>query len=158
MPTSAPRQTLLTAAGGIAGAIAAAVAVWLLARYGFGIQIRTPGFGATHPRALNAGLAAAAGAVAGLAGLAATKIIARLATRPRRAWIIASLAALVASLGAPLAGHGVTESQRLVLACMHVAVAAVLIPAFASAMSREQRGEPAATARSAALSAGHQAS
>jgi len=29
---------------GLAGAVAAAVGVWLVARYGVGVQLRTPGF------------------------------------------------------------------------------------------------------------------
>jgi hypothetical protein len=29
---------------GVAGAVAAAVGVWLVARYGVGMQLRTPGF------------------------------------------------------------------------------------------------------------------
>ena len=38
---------------------------------------------------------------------------------------------MVVSLAAPLAGHGLTGTQRLALACMHLVVAAVLIPVFA---------------------------
>jgi hypothetical protein len=43
----------------MAGAVAAAVAVWLIARYGAGMQLRTPGFGpGQRPASLAVGLVA----------------------------------------------------------------------------------------------------
>jgi hypothetical protein len=53
---------------GMAGAVAAAVAVWLIARYGAGMQLRTPGVGpGQRPASLAVGLAAAESAVISVA-------------------------------------------------------------------------------------------
>jgi Family of unknown function (DUF6069) len=140
----------------VAGAIAAAVAVWLIARYGAGLRLHTPGFGpAPHPRNLGAGLVVLASAVASGAAWVTVTLIERAASRPRRAWIAAGLLVTAASLAAPLAGHGITPAQRLTLVCMHLAVAAVLIPAFALTLARRRpaaaaAGQPAARVRSTA--------
>ena len=101
----------------------------------------------------------AASAVASAAGWAAVVIIGRAARHPRRAWVITGLAALALSMAAPLAGHGVTASQRLALAGMHVAVAVILIPLFAVTIpSRRGAGDaPAAPDSAAVLSRSRQA-
>ncbi|HEY6275366.1 MAG TPA: DUF6069 family protein [Streptosporangiaceae bacterium] len=128
------------------GAVAAAIAVWLIARYGAGLQLHTPGFApGQHPASLGLGLVAIASAVASVAAWGAVKLIERTSSRPGRAWIAAGLLATVVSLSAPLAGHGITLAERLTLVGMHLAVAAVLIPAFALTISRRR---PAATAAS----------
>jgi hypothetical protein len=41
-----------------------------------------------------------------------------------------SVVVLLASLGAPLSGTGVTAANRAVLTLLHLTVAAVLIPVF----------------------------
>jgi hypothetical protein len=131
------------------GAVAAAVAVWLIARYGAGLQLHTPGFGpAQHPASLGLGLVAIASAVASLAAWGAVKLIERTTGRPGRAWIAVGLLATVVSLSAPLAGHGITLAERLTLVCMHLAVAAVLIPAFALTISHRRPAAAVASARS----------
>lgn len=113
------------------GGMAAAAAVWLIARFGLGLQIRTPGFApGQHAMHLGVLLVLIASAVAGAAAWAAVEVIERTASRPRRVWIAVGLLATLVSLSAPLAGHGITISSRLTLVCMHLAVAAVLIPAF----------------------------
>jgi len=66
---------------------------------------------------------------------AALALIERTARRPRRAWIITSLAVLAVSLSAPLSGYGLTGADRLALICMHLAVAVVLVPVFALTIS-----------------------
>jgi hypothetical protein len=43
-------------------------------------------------------------------------------------FLVIAVAALVLSLGTPLAGLGVTLANRLVLISMHLAVGSVLIP------------------------------
>jgi len=115
-----------------AGAIAAAVAVWLIARYAAGMHLHTPGFGsAQRPASLAPGFVAVLAAVASLLAWAALALIERTSRRPRRAWIITGIAVLAVSLSAPLSGHGLTGTGRVALVCMHLAVGAVLIPAFA---------------------------
>ena len=136
----------------------AAAAVWLIARFGFGLQVRTPGFApGQHPMNLGVALVLIASAVAGAAAWAAVEVIERTASRPRRAWVAAGLIALVVSLSGPLAGHGVTMSSRLALVCMHLAVAAVLIPAFALTIGRRSPADRAPIAPDrAAVAAGYQ--
>jgi hypothetical protein len=133
----------------------AAAAVWLIARFGFGLQVRTPGFApGQHPMNLGVALVLIASAVAGAAAWAAVEVIERTASRPRRAWVAV---ALVVSLSGPLAGHGVTMSSRLALVCMHLAVAAVLIPAFALTIGRRSPADRAPIAPDrAVVAAGYQ--
>jgi Family of unknown function (DUF6069) len=128
---AAQRHPARTRLAGVTGAVAAAVAVWLVARYGAGMRLHTPGFGsAQRPAILAAGFVAITSAAASLAAWAVLKLIERTARRPRRAWTVTGLAALIVSLTAPLSGHGVTSTDRLTLICMHLAVCAVLIPVF----------------------------
>ena len=60
VPESATTKTgrphrVRTRLAAVAGAIAAATAVWLIARYGAGLQLRTPGLApAQHPSSLPA--------------------------------------------------------------------------------------------------------
>ena len=147
---SARRQGLLTELAAVAAAIIAAVAVWLIARYGFDLRLRTPGFGpAAHPKSLGIALVIVAGAVASAAGW----LLARLARRtasPRRTWVTASLVVLAVSLAAPLAGHGIDAAARLALVCMHLAIGAVLIPVFAATMDADRADRAGKPARSGA--------
>jgi len=121
------------------------------------MQLRTPGFApAQHPAQLGAGLVAIASVVASLAAWGTVKIIERTARRPRRAWVTAGLLALAVSLSAPLAGHGITAANRLTLVCIHLAVAAVLIPVLALTLpARRPVGTPSAP-DDAVLVTGHQ--
>jgi Family of unknown function (DUF6069) len=125
-----------TRLAGVAGAAAAAVAVWLAARYGAGLHPYTPGFSpAQRPASLAPGSAAVLAAGASLLAWAALTLIERIARRPRRVWVTTGLITLAVSLPAPLSGHGVTGTDRLTLICMHLAVTAVLVPVFASTTS-----------------------
>lgn len=74
-------------------------------------------------------------AAASLLAWAGLTLIERIARRPRRVWVITGLITLAVSLSAPLSGHGVTGTDRLVLICMHLAVAVVLVPIFALTIS-----------------------
>jgi phosphotransferase system glucose/maltose/N-acetylglucosamine-specific IIC component len=125
-----------TRLAGVAGAAAAAVAVWLVARYGAGLHPYAPGFSsAQRPASLAPGFVAILAAAASLLAWAALTLIERIARRPRRVWVISGFITLAVSLSAPLSGHGVTGTDRLTLICMHLAVAAVLVPIFASTIS-----------------------
>ena len=124
----------------VAGAIAAAVAVSLVARYGVGMQLRTPGFTSMqYSASLTVGFVLVASTVASLAGWGVVTLIERVTRRPRRAWITTGLLVTVVSLSAPLSGHGITATERLALVCMHLVVAAVLIPVFALTIRSNQR-------------------
>ena len=66
-------------------------------------------------------------------------VIGRTTRRPRAAWVIIATAATVVSLSMPFSGHGITVTQRLALACMHFAVAAVMIPVLAATLPTHRR-------------------
>lgn len=135
--TAARRHRARTRLAGGAGAVAAAVAVWLAARYGAGLHPHTPGFGSTQrPAGLSPGFVAVLGAAASLLAWAALALIERTARHPRRVWAVTGLIVLAVSLSAPLSGHGVTGTDRLALICMHLAVGAVLVPVFALTVPR----------------------
>lgn len=82
----------------------------------------------------------------GVAGWGVASRIGRTTRRPRATWVIIATAATGLSLSMPFPGHGVTVTQRVALACMHLAVAAVLIPVFA-ATSRRSTARPGRTLR-----------
>jgi hypothetical protein len=70
--------------------------------------------------------------------------------------IAAGLLAMVVSLSAPLAGHGITVAEHLTLVCMHLAVAAVLIPAFVLTIAHRRPAESTPSAPDGAvLFSGH---
>lgn len=123
------RQERLVA---VAATVAAALLVWAIMRYGAGVSLRTPAFSAGHqPSVLTPGFVAAVSGLVSLGAWGFIEVAERRFHRPRRVWLATGLVALGISLSAPLSGHGVTTSQRIALACMHLAVGAVLIPMFA---------------------------
>ncbi|TDD49323.1 hypothetical protein E1286_13905 [Nonomuraea terrae] len=119
MNTSAKR-ILLT----VAGAPAAALAVWALAvpvagttltvRMGVGTQ------------AIEPGLVLVVSLLVGLAGWALLAVLERFAPRPARIWTIVALAVLILSLLGPL-GSAVGIATMLVLVLMHLVVGTVLV-------------------------------
>jgi hypothetical protein len=134
------RRERLLAAG---AAVAAALLVWAIARYGAGVSPRTPTFGTGHqPAVLTPGFVAAVSGFVSLGGWALIEVVERWFHRPRRVWLATGLVILGISLSGPLSGHGVTSSQRITLTCMHLAVGGVLIPMFArsaAAIGRSRR-------------------
>lgn len=137
-PAPRPRGARIALAG-MAVAIAAAAGVWLVARYGAGVALRTPAFNtAGRPSTLTIGFVVVVAAVASLAGWGTVTLIGWLARRPRRTWITTGIAATVVSLSAPLSGHGITATERLALVCMHLAVAAAVVPVLAVTVAPKQ--------------------
>ncbi len=137
--SSQPKTSAIRGAGA-AGAVGAAVTVWLLARFGAGVTLRQPAFNATgHPTHLAIGFVIVVAAVASLAGWGVASLIGRTTRRPRATWVIIATAATVASLSMPFSGHGITVTQRLALAGMHLAVAAVMIPVLAATLPTHRR-------------------
>jgi hypothetical protein len=65
----------------------------------------------------------------------------------RATWVIIATAATVVSLSMPFPGHGVTVTERVALALMHLAVAAVLIPALAAILPAQHRSARTDAAR-----------
>jgi hypothetical protein len=114
--------------GAVAAVIAAALVLWAVATQAAGVDLRSPAFSTTqHPAAVGAGLVAVAAALAALAAWALLAILERTIRHPRRAWTTIAMVAVVISLGAPLSGHGITGTDRAVLACLHLVVATTVI-------------------------------
>lgn len=109
-------------------AAGATVLVWLLADELLGLHLRQPSFGAGPPTPLSAGFVAVVGGLAAVLGWATLALSERAGRRGRRLWLFAAAAASVLSLTGPVAGHGIGVGNRLALACMHLAAAAVAIP------------------------------
>lgn len=124
-PSSRRRRRLL----GVAGAVAAALAVWAGAEL-LGVQVLAPGFGDHPAQDIGAGNVIFSAGVASLAGWGLLAALERLTRHARTLWTTTAAVVLLASLGAPLSGAGITGGNRAVLLLLHLVVAAVLIPAL----------------------------
>ena len=136
----------------VAGAVMAALGLWTIVELGFGLDLRSPGeaFGGTGGTSdvgpLQVIIASGIGSLTGWALLA---LLERFSARARAVWVVIALLALLASLGGPLGGTGVTAANRAVLVCMHLLVAAIVIPLFY--LSSPARGHGAGAARHRSL-------
>lgn len=117
-------QRILT----VVSAAVAAVVVWVIARYGTGINLHTPAFSATGtPSNLNAGFVIVTAVVVSALAWALLEILERRVSRPRRVWTVIAVVVLLLSFSMPLSGHGITRSNEIALICMHLAVGVTLI-------------------------------
>jgi len=135
----------------VAGAVMAALGLWATVELGFGLDLRSPGeaFGGTGGTSdvgpLQVIIASGIGSLTGWALLA---LLERFSARARAVWVVIALLALLASLGGPLGGTGVTAANRAVLVCMHLLVAAIVIPSFYLSSPARSAGAEAARHRS----------
>src|SRR5260221_14001395 len=97
------RQRLLTVAGGTLGALA----VWAVAKWVAGLDLRMPAFSTgQQPQELNAAVVAVAGAVGGLAGWGGLAGLGRVRTNADRGWVGGAPDAPPPPLGTPRKGPG----------------------------------------------------
>jgi hypothetical protein len=116
--------------------------VFLIATLGFGQQLYAPGFGGSTPQELSIWLVAATAGIAGLAATGVLALIERINRRPARVWLVVSTTVLILSLGAPLSGEGIDTANKLALASMHLTAGAVLIPLlYRSARLRQEQNQ-----------------
>jgi hypothetical protein len=116
--------------------------VFLIATLGFGQQLYAPGFGGTAPQELSIWLVAATAGIAGLAATGVLALIERINRRPARVWLVVSTTVLILSLGAPLSGEGIDTANKLALMSMHLTAGAVLIPLlYRSARLRQEQNQ-----------------
>jgi hypothetical protein len=108
--------------------VVVALVVWAVAELGFGMDLRSPANGSEASWDVNPAVVVATSGVASLAAWGLLALLERLAAHPRTVWTATVVLALLISLGGPLSGTGVTGANRVALALMHLAVAAVLIP------------------------------
>jgi hypothetical protein len=123
----------------VAGAAVAALAVWAIADplAGVDLRVRT----GTTVQEVGPVAVAVVAVLVSAAGLALLALLERLMRRGRTAWLITACVVAVLSLLGP--AGGVTAGAKLSLACMHIAVAAVLIGVVAGTAER-RRPETAA--------------
>lgn len=126
--TAARRSRTRTRALGVAGAVLAALATWVITGAALGADLQVAP-GTDQPQSVSAGSVLVASLLAGLVGWGALALLERRTPRARRIWTVLALAVLALSL-AP-AQAGVTTADTMSLAAMHLAVAAVLVPALA---------------------------
>lgn len=126
---SPARHTSRVRALGVAGAVLATAAVWTIAVPLLGVDLRA----VTDPSApaQTVGLTAVVpvAMVVSLLGWALLALLEKGTRRARTIWTVTAVAVLALSLAGPLVG-GATAASKITLAAMHVALAAVLIPAL----------------------------
>jgi len=109
----------------VAGAVGAAVAVWVVAVPILGLHLIIQ-FGSGSPESIGIDLVVGASLIASLLGWGVLSLLETRSARGRAVWTVLAIAVLHVSLGLPLIA-GVTVTTKIALALMHVAVAAVLI-------------------------------
>ncbi|MGW5361280.1 DUF6069 family protein [Actinopolymorpha pittospori] len=114
----------------VAAAAAAALVVWALISYVFGVDLAARPFGAPDYTPVGAAAVVAGGLVPGLCAWGLLALMERLGWRARRVWTIVAGVVLVLSLATPLTG-GETLGAVIGLTALHLTVAAVLIPGLA---------------------------
>lgn len=118
-------ETLTRRAVSVGGAAAAALVLWTLAGPVAGNRPSAEIRGDVQE--IGAGPVVVAGLIAGLAAWALLALLERTVSRPGRVWTIIAGAVLVLSMTGPF-GSAVDTSSTVILAMMHLLVAAVLIP------------------------------
>jgi len=111
--------------------VLAALGLWAVMHLAFGLDLRSPAsFGEEYGTSSAVGPAnvAIVSAIAALAAWLLLAILERLTPKARRIWLVIALVVLVASLGGPLSGRGITTANRMELIGFHLLVGAVLIP------------------------------
>lgn len=136
-PAAGIRRRRTTRTLAVAAAVIAALAVWLLAEPWLGNDLRSPANGTQASQDISGVNVVIAAAIAGLAGWALLAVLERFTARARTIWTVIAVVVMLASLGGPLSGTGITATNRTWLVLMHAVVGAVLIPLLASTSRRQ---------------------
>ncbi len=113
----------------VAAATAAALVVWVVAGPVLGNSLRVQTGPDASPMEVGPVSVIATAVIASLAGWALLAVLERLVARPARVWTVIAVAAAALSMAGPLTS-GLTTTTTIVLAAMHLVVAAVLIRLF----------------------------
>jgi hypothetical protein len=132
--TAAATRLARTRALSIGGAVIAAVAVWVIAVPLLGLHLVVR-FGDGAPETVGVDFVVGASLIASLVGWGLLAMLERRTSRARTIWTAVAIAVLLVSLSLPLTA-GTTASTKAVLAMMHVAAAAVLIPGLRGDLRR----------------------
>lgn len=113
----------------VAGAVLAALVVYLIAELVTDGGVQTPAMESTDQESmtLNPGGVVLASGFVSLVGWALLAVLERLTRKGRLIWTIVAVVVFLLSLSAPFSGTGTTTGDRVWLLLMHVVVAAVLI-------------------------------
>jgi len=117
-----------TRALSVGGAVIAAVAVWIVAVPILGLHLIVR-FGNGSPQSVGVDFVVGASLIASLLGWGLLAMLEARTSRARTIWTVVALAVLLVSLSLPLSA-GTTASTKAVLALMHLAAAAVLVPSL----------------------------
>lgn len=113
----------------VIAAVAAACGAWLLIEGSGEVDLQAPAsIGDASGQDIGLLSVLFASLAASLAGWLALGLIERYTARPGRWWIIIALGAFLLSLGGPLSGTGLDNTDRALLTLLHLVVAVVLIP------------------------------
>jgi len=123
----------------VAAAVLAPAAVWLAAVPLLGVDLQVDQPSGRPPAQITLPLVLATALAASLAGWGLLALLERLTRRARAIWTATAVVALAVSF-APLLAPGTPTTSRVVLALMHLSVAAILIPSLA----RSAPADPAA--------------
>jgi lysylphosphatidylglycerol synthetase-like protein (DUF2156 family) len=129
-PASDPTRRRLARLAAVVAAFVATLALWALATLVFDVELLSPALPDRPSETIGPELVAGATLSASIAGWALLAFLERFVGRARTIWTTVAVVVLLASLGAPLSGTGVTAANRAVLTLLHLTVAAVLIPVF----------------------------
>jgi hypothetical protein len=132
-PTATRTESpLRTRALAVLATVVVGALIWLVADSVLDIDLRVPdGPGSTTTTALALPAVLIGTAVVSLLGWALLALLERVvAARARAVWTVVAASVLVLSLFAPLFGAGLSGGNRATLVLLHLAVGAILVPAF----------------------------
>jgi hypothetical protein len=109
--------------------------VWLVARIGFGLDVRSPTYDGQHFEIGPIQVLITA-LVPALLGWGLLALLEGVTVHARLVWILVALTGLILSLSGPLSGTSISTGGRMTLILMHLAVGVVLIPGLASTVRR----------------------
>jgi|SRR5215218_9219748 len=124
------RTTRRRRATAVLAAVLAPAAIWLVAVPLLGVDLQVAQPSGRAPAQITLPLVLVTALAASLAGWGLLALLERLTRRARTIWTATAVVALVVSF-APLLAPGTSTTARIVLALLHLTVAAILIPALA---------------------------
>jgi len=113
----------------VLAAVLAPAAIWLVAVPLLGVDLQVAQPSGRAPAEITLPLVIVTALAASLAGWGLLALLERLTHRARTVWTSTAVVALVVSFG-PLLGPGTPTASRIVLALLHLTVAAILILAL----------------------------
>ncbi|MFJ4903490.1 DUF6069 family protein [Streptomyces sp. NPDC088727] len=117
-------------------ATVAAVIVWLIAHSALDIDLKTKAQGGGDPQEVGLAMVIGATILIGLVAWGVVALLDRKSPKARTRWTVIASIVFVLSLFGPL-GSGEGGSTKAALLCMHLVVALVLIPGYASTARKD---------------------